>query len=158
MHLMIDTPINIIFKSFLKVNQEEDISFAEFITNYDIESGAILSLTLNFELSMLQIMKMIFNDFSQTFSLSGINKTSTKIQILVDGYFKYIVNMKIDVSVKKILLYMQNNCMSMYRAYIKYIANEMWNCTYVYDEDYNFITRRMKLCNILHVRHSDMFN
>ncbi|MFT4967654.1 MAG: hypothetical protein ACI9CD_000663 [Candidatus Deianiraeaceae bacterium] len=158
MHLMIDTPINIIFKSFLKVSQEEDVSFAEFITNYDIESGTILSLTLNFELSMLQIMKMIFNDFSQTFSLSGVNKISTKIQILVDGYFKYIVSMEIDVSVKKILLYMRNNCMSMYWAYIKYIANEMWNYTYVYDEDYNFITRRMKLYTILHARHSDMFN
>ena len=145
-------------QEYLKTNQENNISFGEFISEYDIKHQTLFSLTLNYENAMCNILKKVIRDFLAQANVSEINGTTKKVFGILDLYFSYLQTQKIDIAIYRAIVFLTQNHRLKYAEYILDFSDKIWNYFDIYDEDQNFITRRMQLWYIIHEMHAHKFS
>jgi hypothetical protein len=145
-------------QEYLKTNQENNISFGEFISEYDIKHQTLFSLTLNYENAMCNILKKVIRDFLMQVNVSEINGTTKKVFGVLDLYFDYLENQNINIAVYRLLTFLRQNHRMKYAEYILDFSDKIWQYFDIYDEDQNFVTRRMKLWYIIHEMHVHKFS
>ncbi len=138
-------------KSFL----ESQKSFPEFITEYDIENSTCFFINLNEIETVVQILKNIIQEYTNTHDVSHLLKISEKISFLEENYFEFI---KINYSwnnFPNIIKYLSQYHKIQFIKYLWFLSDSFWKKAEIYDYNNTFYTRRLKLLQMLYKIHKD---
>ncbi len=130
-------------------------SLMEFLAEYDIMNSTSFFIKLNTNETLVQILKNISNHYINSIDLSKFTKISEKIVFLKVNYFPFIKKHYSMNNFPEVIQYLSHGHKIYYAEYILHLSNIFWEKSEVYDYDYNFHTRRLKLCKILQELHKD---
>lgn len=130
-------------KDFFKECKENTTTFQYFAKRHNISSNAH------------SVLKQNLDDFFYTVDVSHVAKISHKVGNIVDLYFIHIEENSAKEGTKALLKEISTK---EYVLFVAYFAGLVWKNIEVYDEDYNFYTRRIKLGMILHKKIAEYFD
>lgn len=135
---------------------QSEKSFLEFIAEYDLINSTSFFIKLNECDALLDILKNIANEFSQSADLTPFVKISEKIDFLKNNYFPFIAEKYSMNNFPNVINFLFSNYKIIYAKYINHLADLFWKAANVYDYNQNFYTRRLKLCKILDTLHASI--
>lgn len=135
---------------FLKINQDKDLSFAEFITEYDLQNNTMHSLMLNYEEELYNILLDISEQFLENIDVANIISTKEKVFKILEMYPLFLCDNNINYAVLKVQKYLKTHSLKLYIKYLYHFADAIWKKIDIYDSDHNFFTRRMRLQYLLY--------
>jgi hypothetical protein len=140
------------FDEFLKSNQKENVSIAQFLFEYDISHSTIYSLTQGCEDTLIKILQKVLESFLFQCNVSHIPQVSKKIEYLLHEYIIYIAANNINIALRRVTSFLRENHPVLYAKYTLHFADALWKYIGTYDTDYNFTTRRIKLAKMVNAK------